>query len=1086
MMEQDLFTLLVAQTWQVAILAIFAWIAVRLFAKDRPHLAQALWALVLIKCIVPPVLSSPTSPFSWIEARAACVAQSQLTEPSRIDNDIDNTKPGEVPIRPNVSRQPIVVAATPAPKATTKNHSNESQLTSKANLQTQTQANSQPAKPSNFTSRLTHTPPVHDSGMIADVSIVQPVATEPYSMKSWTDAVVWLWIVGIFIGMFVVAIRFTYFLVWLRRSPAPQANQIATLVDKLRHQLGIRTSVKIRVLSRPVGPAVIGLFRPTILLPAAIVEHKSAAEIEPLVAHELIHIRRGDLWWAALQTLATRLLWFHPLVWLASKMVTRESERSCDEETIAGIGCRPSDYARGLLEVLELKHQLRVAPASPGVRPVDITSARLERVMKLGNGIKKRTPLWVWLAMLVCSAAVLPGAAWAVTQDNTTGESEDKPQAEDAAKTPAQTPAKATATKPEHYQEYRFEVGDLLKTIRERAKEGESAEQILIAHCYVLNSETLNSLPPRGARVKGTTLIVNETAERANKFQFQKALDGLREHGFDQVVVDARFLRLNQEQIDVINLLGIEWEQIKSNSPATEIPIPPTGIIAPIATSVPSLDLPSRDGIIATSVPSLDLPNRDGIHAVSHIARTTPALFSVVSEEELQRIIKISSEWPVSLSHGPAITMLNGRDAEIRTTYQRPFVTAVKEVQVEGKGKARAHQPVISIFETGIRMRIRPVVTPSTIEVDCHLQLKEITDVKVLHLAHWEFEESISEASAIELDKLLDIDKGASVQAVASQPKNSGEAVKSPKARYPVKVKGTGGVSIQSPTQIATNIEIKRSVPLGGTLLLQMLSNNLDLGTDTLIVMLTCKRISPPWAKESDLEKKQRADREDAIKAAMELPAAKELSVEENQVSEDEDVLLIQAGSPNESVDSEPREFEVMGMKFKLVGDVKFEIKSSEILVSGTQLSMQYGEDCVCSCENEGTIKCEFEQNEIVGGSLTLNGNARVQMDHAFVLEANQLNFITDNTVEGGKVTLQLQGDAHFFTYGLNGMADRISTNCDNEYILSGNVSLFHNPHNKPAEIYRGDKVIVTDDGTGEIKILVETAGLGALAPEPK
>ena len=107
-------------------------------------------------------------------------------------------------------------------------------------------------------------------------------------------------------------------------------------------------------------------------------------------------------------------------------------------------------------------------------------------------------------------------------------------------------------------------------------------------------------------------------------------------------------------------------------------------------------------------------------------------------------------------------------------------------------------------------------------------------------------------------------------------------------------------------------------------------------------------------------------------------------------------------------------------------------------------------------------------------------------MDHAFVLEANQLNFITDNTVEGGKVTLQLQGDAHFFTYGLNGMADRISINCDNEYILSGNVSLFHTPHNKPAEIYRGDKVIVTDDGTGEIKILVETAGLGALAPEPK
>ena len=62
-------------------------------------------------------------------------------------------------------------------------------------------------------------------------------------------------------------------------------------------------------------------------------------------------------------------------------------------------------------------------------------------------------------------------------------------------------------------------------------------------------------------------------------------------------------------------------------------------------------------------------------------------------------------------------------------------------------------------------------------------------------------------------------------------------------------------------------------------------------------------------------------------------------------------------------------------------------------------------------------------------------------------------------------------------------MADRISTNVENEYILSGNVSLFHNPDNKPAEIYRGDKVIVTG---GEIKILVETDGPSTLAPEPK
>ena len=44
--SQEALALLIAQTWQVAALALLAWIAVRIFASDRPHLAHAIWALV--------------------------------------------------------------------------------------------------------------------------------------------------------------------------------------------------------------------------------------------------------------------------------------------------------------------------------------------------------------------------------------------------------------------------------------------------------------------------------------------------------------------------------------------------------------------------------------------------------------------------------------------------------------------------------------------------------------------------------------------------------------------------------------------------------------------------------------------------------------------------------------------------------------------------------------------------------------------------------------------------------------------------------------------------------------------------------
>ena len=57
--------LLLVQTIQVSALAVLIWLLVRIMAKDRPHLAHALWALVLLKCVTPPVFASPISPFSW-------------------------------------------------------------------------------------------------------------------------------------------------------------------------------------------------------------------------------------------------------------------------------------------------------------------------------------------------------------------------------------------------------------------------------------------------------------------------------------------------------------------------------------------------------------------------------------------------------------------------------------------------------------------------------------------------------------------------------------------------------------------------------------------------------------------------------------------------------------------------------------------------------------------------------------------------------------------------------------------------------------------------------------------------------------
>jgi hypothetical protein len=138
--------------------------------------------------------------------------------------------------------------------------------------------------------------------------------------------------------------------------------------------------------------------------------------LDPILAHELLHIRRGDLRTGLLQAIVQSLWWFHPAVWFCNRWLSREAERCCDEQVIAELGCSPSQYARSLLSVIESKHQLQPIPVFPGMKPVEITSQRMERIMSLKTGLKKQTPLWCWLAVAGLAFVVLPGAVAKTTR----------------------------------------------------------------------------------------------------------------------------------------------------------------------------------------------------------------------------------------------------------------------------------------------------------------------------------------------------------------------------------------------------------------------------------------------------------------------------------------------------------------------------------------------------------------------------------------------------------------------------------------------------------------------------------------------
>jgi BlaR1 peptidase M56 len=83
-------------------------------------------------------------------------------------------------------------------------------------------------------------------------------------------------------------------------------------------------------------PAVEGLLRPRISLPAGIERLLTAPELEAVLLHERTHARRRDNLIRLVHEIGVCALWFHPLVWLAGSRLSLYRELSCDESVIRG------------------------------------------------------------------------------------------------------------------------------------------------------------------------------------------------------------------------------------------------------------------------------------------------------------------------------------------------------------------------------------------------------------------------------------------------------------------------------------------------------------------------------------------------------------------------------------------------------------------------------------------------------------------------------------------------------------------------------------------------------------------------------
>ncbi|MCO5351155.1 MAG: M56 family metallopeptidase [Bryobacteraceae bacterium] len=130
-----------------------------------------------------------------------------------------------------------------------------------------------------------------------------------------------------------------------------------------------------------------GIWRPVILLPAAAREW-SEERLRVVLAHERMHVLRGDPAWFTAARVAAALWWPHPLVWLGLVSLIREAEQACDDGVLAE-GTPADEYATHLVAMVRAisAGEVRYQGGLPMIRV-----SELERRLRamLNPGVNRR------------------------------------------------------------------------------------------------------------------------------------------------------------------------------------------------------------------------------------------------------------------------------------------------------------------------------------------------------------------------------------------------------------------------------------------------------------------------------------------------------------------------------------------------------------------------------------------------------------------------------------------------------------------------------------------------------------------------
>jgi len=225
-----------------------------------------------------------------------------------------------------------------------------------------------------------------------------------------------IWGLGVVGAIAYHTLRHRRFMRFVRRWSEPVVDpRVWEILVRVQTELGMQRQIDVKVCEAVPSPMLVGLLRPTIVLPTTQAPERTLTLI---LKHELIHLQRHDLWSKAMLVGATCLHWYNPLVYLMARAAADQCEISCDERLLQDAdGQLRMQYGEAIIGAARRKGRAYTALSTNFYGGKKSMKLRISSIMNVTRKRNGAVILGVTLAGIILTGGIVVSAGSAQLQE---------------------------------------------------------------------------------------------------------------------------------------------------------------------------------------------------------------------------------------------------------------------------------------------------------------------------------------------------------------------------------------------------------------------------------------------------------------------------------------------------------------------------------------------------------------------------------------------------------------------------------------------------------------------------------------------